>query len=169
VSACSSQSCSFVPYGCFGPLLTKGLFQNLQMRTHVSGRVLDLEKVARDLEKQAQDATSPLRAGTITRFIQALEVELPPLQPHEHAMQQHKLVYLQQPGYPATAGHGSSEKDGCLSETDVGSPIVGAFPVNPQIGPVGRAENVNCITLEDGSSYMFGPPTPTYMLGPPNT
>jgi len=48
--------------------------------------------VARDLEKQTQDATSPLRAGTITRFIQALE--LPPLQPHENAMQQHKLVFL---------------------------------------------------------------------------
>ena len=156
-----------MPYGCFGPLLTKGLFQNLQMRTHVSGRVLDLEMVARDLVKQAQDATSPLRAGTITRFIQALE--LSPLQPHEHAMQQDKLVYLQQTGYLATAGHGSSEKDGDLSETDVEPPIVGSFPVNLQIGPAGRAENVNCITLEDGTSYMFGPPTPTYMLGPPNT
>ncbi len=156
-----------MPYDCFGPLLTKGIFQNLQMRTHVSGRVLDLEMVARDLERQAQDATSPLRAGTITRFIQALE--LPPLQPHQHAMQQHTLVYLQQTGYVASAGHGTSEKDGGLSETDVESPIVGSFPVNLQSGPVGRAETVNCITLEDGTSYMFGPPTPTYMLGPPNT
>jgi hypothetical protein len=156
-----------MPYGCFSPLLTKGRFHNLQMRTHVSGRVLDLEMVARDLEKQAQDATSPLRAGTITRFIQALA--LPPLQPHEHAMQQHKLVNLKQSGYLATAGHGSSEKDGGLSETDVESPIVGSFLVNPQIGPVGRAENVNCITLEDGTSYMFGPPTPTFMPAPPNT
>ena len=134
------------------------------MRIHVSGRVLDLEMVARDLEKQAQDATSPLRAGTITRFIQALE--LPPLQPHDHAMQQHKQVYLHQSGYLATPGHGSSDKDGASSEKDVESPIVDAFPVNLQIGPVG---NVNCITLEDGTSYMFGPPTPTYMLGPPNT
>ena len=150
-----------MPYGCFGPLLTKGLFQNLQMRTHVSGRVLDLEMVARDLVKQAQDATSPLRAGTITRFIQALE-----LSPLQHAMQQHKPVYFQQSGYLATAGHGSSEEDGGSSEKVVESPIVGA---NLQSGPVGRAENVNCITLEDGTSYMFGPPTPTYMLGSPNT
>lgn len=162
-----------MPYGCFGPLLTKGLFQNLQMRTHVSGRVLDLEMVARDLEKQAQDATSPLRAGTITRFIQALELrgqlELPHLQPHEHAMQQHKLGYLQQSGYPATAGHGSSEKDGGLPETDVESPIVGAFPVNPQIGPVGPQDSIHFGEKWGPTSYMFGPPTPTYMLGPPNT
>jgi hypothetical protein len=80
-----------------GPLLTTGPFQNLQMRTHASGRVPDLEMIARDLAMQAEDATSTLRAGTITRFIQAFE--LPTLQPvlHEHAMQQQKQpVYIQQ-------------------------------------------------------------------------
>ena len=80
-----------------GPLLTTGPFQNLQMRTHASGRVPDLEMIARDLAMQAEDATSTLRAGTITRFIQALE--LPTLQPvlHEHVMQQQKQpVYIQQ-------------------------------------------------------------------------
>ena len=158
-----------------GPLLTTGPFQNLQMRTHASGRVPDLEMIARDLAMQAEDATSTLRAGTITRFIQALE--LPTLQPvlHEHAMQQQKQpVYIQQSVLAADdtkfssgdACHlGQSPKDKVLpAGLDFRRALeIRSFPSAPRLGK-GNMGNKEGERIRKNTTASLGETISTFIL-----
>ena len=158
-----------------GPLLTTGPFQNLQMRTHASGRVPDLEMIARDLAMQAEDATSTLRAGTITRFIQALE--LPTLQPvlHEHVMQQQKQpVYIQQSVLAADdtkfssgdACHlGQSQKDKVLpAGLDFRRALeIRSFPSAPRLGK-GNMGNKEGERIRKNTTASLGETISTFIL-----